>query len=285
VGQLILFGGGDGGGIYIGPNGVRPIPPFEPALVRQFRAVSALAGAVQGLTDLEAQEQLAPLLNKTSNLLVGQVEGAIGEIDAEAGIVYLDPEGGFVCGSTGRPPIPIPWPVDSLPGLDELVAADLLEPTMLEAVDVALREGVEPVELFEDPAAVAERLGVSLSERSVATLKGIAPANVESIADPVDREVVSFFHRALESGEHAATWATRPVKVANALKFELSDDARRRIERIVAAERSGIFDPSGPKESPAIAIGVVVAVVIMLVPTEAGITRLAVSDRSGLEKF
>ena len=32
AGRVILFGGGDGGGLIIGPHGVRPIPPFDPGL-------------------------------------------------------------------------------------------------------------------------------------------------------------------------------------------------------------------------------------------------------------
>jgi hypothetical protein len=39
---VILFGGGDAGGIIISDKGVRGIPPFDPGVLLQLRGVSAL---------------------------------------------------------------------------------------------------------------------------------------------------------------------------------------------------------------------------------------------------
>jgi hypothetical protein len=72
--KVILFGGGDGGGIIIGPDGVRPIPPWDPALRRQLRSISALLQAAQGLPDAEVRGELGELVNRLTNLSVTQVE-------------------------------------------------------------------------------------------------------------------------------------------------------------------------------------------------------------------
>lgn len=47
--QVILFGGGDGGGSIISPNGVRPIGPFYGSIRLQLRGLSALVGSLRGL--------------------------------------------------------------------------------------------------------------------------------------------------------------------------------------------------------------------------------------------
>lgn len=61
--RVILFGGGDGGGLIIGPNGVRPIPPFDPVLLKQIKAISQLTQAIQ-LADGTASRELASLTRR-----------------------------------------------------------------------------------------------------------------------------------------------------------------------------------------------------------------------------
>jgi len=40
--KVILFGGGDGGGIIIGPEGIKPIPPWNPDMAHGLRAIASL---------------------------------------------------------------------------------------------------------------------------------------------------------------------------------------------------------------------------------------------------
>jgi hypothetical protein len=281
--QVILFGGGDGGGILIGPNGVRPIPPFDPRVLRQLRAISALAGAAHELHAKDpVRRQLGPLVNKLTNLAVGQVEASVGALDNQHSLIYQDEDGGFTCGSTGKPPIPFPWPPTRFPSFGELVTSGVLGADLFDFIDAATKATISPAEFLERPAAVAEQLGVSLSERSAKGLEQIAPSRVGSIADPVDREVIQYFHRALESPDHSGRWASRPNEVSKELGIKLSSAA---LDRITAGAHSAILDPIGPRENPAVVVGVIVAVVIMLVPTEAGRAKLSVRDRSGVSKF
>ena len=41
---MILFGGGDGGGIIIDANGIHRIPPYDPGVLLQLKTASALVG-------------------------------------------------------------------------------------------------------------------------------------------------------------------------------------------------------------------------------------------------
>ncbi|MBI1805523.1 MAG: hypothetical protein HYR76_00565 [Ignavibacteria bacterium] len=106
--STFLFGGGDAGGIIIGPHGIKPIPPFDPGLSLQMKAISVLLQAQTNVGNKETQHQLAEIANRLNDLVVGEVQHAVGSMDAGSSIVYQDADGGFTCGSTGKPPIPFP---------------------------------------------------------------------------------------------------------------------------------------------------------------------------------
>lgn len=135
--------GNDGGGIEIGPHGIRRLPPWEPALLQQFHALAALANAGPQLGNKKIGGQLASLTNKLAGVVVAQVEGLVGPIDGEAGLVFDDVEGGFKCGSTGKPPIPIP-PRRFVSTLQQALAARMLETQLAHVGDPGLQvaEGV-----------------------------------------------------------------------------------------------------------------------------------------------
>lgn len=136
MGQII--GNSDGGGWEITPHGIRPIPPLEPAMLRQFKALAALANAQRDLANKKVQEQLAPITDQLAKLVVEQVESAVGGKVAEGGVFYDDPDGGFFCGSTG-PVHPIP-PRRILSDITQLMASNLLEAQRLRAGAPALQE-------------------------------------------------------------------------------------------------------------------------------------------------
>lgn len=277
--QIILFGGGDGGGLIIGPNGVRPIPPFDPSLRLQLRGLSALLNGITRMPEKQNRE-MGKLLNKVSNLLMEHVEAVVGRLEGENALIYQDDDGGFTCGSTGKPPIPIPWPPLQSPSITDLITNGVLEYDLVDFVNKAVAKEIKLAEILENPAAVAEKVGMSLSERTIQDLQQLAPSRLEFIADPVEQEVIQFFHKVAEDSRFLSTWATRPAEAANALKVQLSD---RAFERIVAGGSSAIFGP-GMVMHP-IAVAVAVGIVIMLVDKNAELARIPIRDRSGIAKF
>lgn len=277
--QVILFGGGDGGGLIIGPKGVRPIPPFDPSIRLQLRGLSALLNGITRMPQ-KPQREMGRLVNRVSNLIVEQVEAVVGKLEGENSLIYQDDDGGFTCGSTGKPPIPIPWPPLQSPSLADLIASGVLERELVDFVKDASAKGIKIKEILENPSAVADKLGIQLSDRTIQDLQQFAPSRLEKITDPVEREVLQFFHKVADDGRFLSTWATRPAEVATALKVQLSDKA---FDRIVAGGGSAIFDP-GSVMNP-IAVAVAVGIVIMLVDRDAELANIRVKDRSGIVKF
>jgi len=277
--QVILFGGGDGGGLIIGPNGVRPIPPFDPSIRLQLRGLSAMLAGITRIPE-KPQREMGKLVNRVSNLVMEQVEAVAGRLEGDNALIYQDEDGGFTCGSTGKPPIPIPWPPLQSPTLTDLIATGALEHDLIDFVKEAGDKKISITDVLEKPEEVAGRLGRKLSERTIQDLQQLAPSRLSQISNPTEREVVQFFHKVAGDGRFLSTWATRPTEAATALKVQLSDKA---FERIVAGGSSTIFDP-GTVMNP-IAVAVAVGVVIMLVTKDAGIVRIPVKDRSGIAKF
>ena len=69
--KVILFGGGDAGGLIIGSNGVRPIPPFDPSIRLQLRGLSALKNGIKCMPENpQTLREMGTLVNRVSNLVV-----------------------------------------------------------------------------------------------------------------------------------------------------------------------------------------------------------------------
>jgi hypothetical protein len=190
--QVILFGGGDGGGIIITAHGVRRIPPFDPGLRLELRGISALVQATLYGRDPNTQEYES-LVNKLSNHAIARVEAVVGALDEANSLIYQDDDGGFVCGTTGKPPIPVPHSGPSVPGLGDVLARGVMQPDLLEFVSAATQNKVPLREVLADPAGVAKRVKFRLSERSVNDLGQLKPANIDKIADPINRGIAHFF--------------------------------------------------------------------------------------------
>jgi hypothetical protein len=107
--MLILFGGGDGGGIEIGPDGkIHRIPPWNPEIMLQLKAVSALT-SVSTIHDATLTKEAGALAERLSTKVIPQVvTTAESTHPGDGSIAFVDGDGGFVCGSTGKHPIPIP---------------------------------------------------------------------------------------------------------------------------------------------------------------------------------
>lgn len=277
---VILFGGGDGGGLIIGPSGVQPIPPFDPALRNQLQSLAKLVYATRGVGPGTSRDRLMRLLNELSVEVVGAVELAIGELGNGGALIYTDDIGGFTCGSTGKPPIPFPWPPANMPPVDRLVRLGLVNREAVDLLRAAAEQQADIVAMLRDPRREAERLKLPASQDALAQIRGLGLGDPGAIADPVDREVVEFFHRA--AGQYALMerWAAEPLAVADELGIQLSNEAARRIVSANAANNLGAVG-GGAVMSPA-AVAIVVVIVIVVWTREA---EVAVSDRSGLEKF
>ena len=107
--MLILFGGGDGGGFEIGTDGkIHRIPPWNPEVMQQLKAVSALAGLAT-IHDGVLTKEAGAFAERLSTKVIPQVTKTIGTTPTgDTSVAFVDAEGGFVCGSTGKHPIPIP---------------------------------------------------------------------------------------------------------------------------------------------------------------------------------
>jgi hypothetical protein len=99
---VILFGGGDAGGIRITDHGIERIPPFDPEIVRQFKAVNALVR----VRSTELGRQVEELAARMTDHLVANVQKTAGA-GTGSSIVFMDVEDGFVCGN-GLRPVPFP---------------------------------------------------------------------------------------------------------------------------------------------------------------------------------
>lgn len=277
--KLILFGGGDAGGLLIGPHGVTPVPPFDPALRLQLRSIGTLVRAQEQIPDTNVRRQLSAAVTTLTNLAVSQVENVIGDIDDADGIVFQSDDGGFTCGSTGRPPIPIPWPPVNAPSLQRLITGGAISREAAEFLRTAAGNQANLIQLFRDPQTEAARVGLPLSPDIGVQLQTLNIGHPERIEDPIDREIVEFFHIAVADGRFVDQWAAHPSDVAERLGVKLSQAAN---DRIVAVSHShlGIRQP-GEVMSPA-AVAVVVVIVVVLWSNE---RKLPVTDLSGLDKF
>ncbi len=104
---VILFGGGDAGGIIITPHGIKRIPPWNPLITATLKGLQHLMHADVSIDDREISNEISGVAARLNDRIVGWVDNEVGSATS---IVFLDGDDGFVCGSTGKPPIPIPRP-------------------------------------------------------------------------------------------------------------------------------------------------------------------------------
>jgi hypothetical protein len=286
--SVILFGGGDGGGLLITDKGVRPIPPFDPGVRLALRSASAMVNSLEATHDGPTKTKKAKLAASLANLAVEQVEEAVGELQGDQALVYQDDDGGFYCGSTGKPPIPIPWPPSVIPSLPELMSAGLVEHDLVDLLQKAKAKGVRYTEVFEKPADVAKRVGATISEKTAQDLQLLAPSAVSKLKDPTDREILTFFHKVADDGRFLRDWLSRPAEVSSQLKVQLSEAA---MERIVTGGALSAFGARlGPNAFADIGVCVATAtaadvVIIAIVALSARDITDIIIDRSRLQKI
>ncbi len=278
----------DGPFLLIDKARTRRIPALDLATRNLADSLNRLTAVITVTKDAEADA-----LKKSAAALAGQlterIEGAVGPLDRDGGVVYTDAEGGFTCGSEGRPPIPLPPEPEVLPTPDELKSAGVLDSTSVRLLSRAIEHEMNVIELFEDPREIAEKLDVELDEEGISTLRSLAPSRIDRISDPVQREVVQYLHRVLEDGRYTDSFLAKPASVSAALDIKLSDAA---FDRILKGASTGLG--GGQFAEPvSIAVGITVIVVVdsivvglVVTATKASFEGLrTVTDRSGLQKF
>lgn len=279
--MVILFGGGDGGGLIITEHGVRPIPPFDPAIRASLKSAAAMVNAVAAIKSDKTRSKMAKMATSLSNLAVEQVEAVVGPLDAERSLIFQDSDGGFTCGSIGKPPIPLPWPPRSMPSVQDFIGAGVIDTDILELIHVVKDKKIALTGLFEKPAEVAKKLRLSLSEKSAKDLNLLAPSKLAGIKDETDREIVKFFHKVLEDGRYMDTWYSHPYDVAQSLKFKLSDAT---LERLITGGATS-FDERASAGGAAIVVGVAIVAVIAVKWAFTSEPSQIIRDRSGIEKI
>ena len=233
VKTVILSDGGIAGGLMVTASGVRSILPFNPVVRLSLKSAAAMVNAVASAPSGNPRRKMARLATSLCNLAVEQVEEVVGPLGADRSLIYQDDDGGFSCGSTGKPPVPVIWPPRSMPSVSEVLDAGVIELDLVELVQKAHNAKIPLTDLYENPEEIAKKLDVTISEKSAKCLRLLAPSKLDDIKNPVDREIVEFFHKVTDDGRFVDTWFTQPYEVSQKLKCRLSDAA---IERLVSGE-------------------------------------------------
>ncbi len=274
--KVIIFGGGDGGGIRITPNGIKPIPPFGPPFLFQIRALNELAHAFYRMREKDSVRLLGDVITKLTGAVLTQLEAQVGEIDADNGLIYQGMSGGFSCGSTGKPPIPFPWPVDPRRTVVDMVSRGILDTQTISFLEQAADHKVDVFTVAQNPRAAASRIGVNLTpevEQSLLTLN----LDKSKIENPIDKEIIEFYLKVVHDGRYIADWVVDPAMVSERLKLKVSQLA---LDRVFDIRDFGLQQVGS--SLPAYAVAVVIVIVIIAWTHE---VELPVIDRSGIAKL
>jgi hypothetical protein len=258
--KVILFGGGDGGGLVVTEQGVRPIPPFDPGILFNLRAANAMLKSSLAVRQDKMRTKISKSAAGLCNLAIEQIEEVVGPLDGNSALIYEDDEGGFSCGSTGKPPIPFPWPVQSIPSVQTYIAGGIVGADLVAVVQAAHARKMSLARVFASPEEVATELGLTLSAKSAADLRGLAPDKLNAIKNPIERDVVKFFQKVVNDGRFVEDWFSRPYEVSKSLGHKLSEAALELI--LTGSARRGGGPVSDDAGSYAIAAGIWVGVCI-----------------------
>lgn len=274
--KVIIFNGGREGAIILGEKSFRPIPPFNLAVLRKLKGILNLSQALTFSAFKDDEKRFDTLVNKVSNIVIEEIEGIIGPLDPEYSIVFQDDDGGFTCGSTGKPPIPFPWPPQKIPSIDYMISQGILEQELIDYLSKATSNNIDFKKMFESPAEVAEELQMKISTKTISDLQLLAPKNLKMMKNKGDREVMEFFYKIVEDGRFVNTWMLEPYETAMKLRVELSKDA---IDRIIGGSSIKIIDSVA-----SILIHIVVHIVVEII-LERGDLDILIRDYSGLNKL
>jgi hypothetical protein len=103
---VVLFGGGDAGGVILTEHGIKPIPPWNPYGLGQLRALSALVAARAAAGRRKADKALDGIIETLTRSVMDAANEDFGSL-GNGGILFADEEDGVYCGSTGPVHVPI----------------------------------------------------------------------------------------------------------------------------------------------------------------------------------
>jgi hypothetical protein len=103
---VLLFGGGDGGGVILTEHGIKPIPPWTPFNLNQLRGLSALVSAKAALGARKPAKDLDDLIGTLNRAVMSAANADFGSL-GNGGILFAGDEDGVYCGSTGPVHVPI----------------------------------------------------------------------------------------------------------------------------------------------------------------------------------
>lgn len=287
-----LFIYGDRGAVLITSAGSRRLPPFSISIQKQLKSLNELVHAAHyeiGNKKQNIQQQV----NRLSNQVVGALEDIVGPLDPEAGVVYDDVDGGFTCGSTGKPPIPIPPEPQPYAGVGELLERGVVDSDMLEFLTKVNAKSVNQLEAFENPSKVAEDLGIKISLRTEHDLNALASSKLNDIDHEEIKELIEFLHSVIKDGRYVDEWMARPAHVADELGLELGPKTLEEIMQMgsikdqshAAAPALAVLVTPVPISAGVVATVAVVAVVATVVSSSAGRLQTLVIDRSNIKKL
>jgi len=281
---LVIVNGGAEGGLVLTSHGIVAAVPFDPDLLNTLKGTAKLVIAMHMSKDKDIAAKLARMAIGTANLSVEMSENLFGQLNPDRAIVFQDADGGFTCGSTGKPPLPISWPPRPFKDANELIRAGVIEADVLELLRVSKAKNKDLTEVFEKPAATAKELGLPLSAKSAENLSLLAPSQVSKVKDPVDQEMLRLFHAVLKDGRFTQTWFERPQEVSQSLNIKVSETALERILGVTGQARLGESVQVSAIAAGVIWAGVCIAVGTLFVGQMNPIDTL-ITDRSGAAKF
>lgn len=103
---VVLFGGGDAGGVILTEHGIKPIPAWNPYGLGQLRALSALVAARATVGPRRVDRALDQMIEALSRSVMDAANEDFGSL-GNGGILFTDDEDGVYCGSTGPVHVPI----------------------------------------------------------------------------------------------------------------------------------------------------------------------------------
>jgi len=121
------------------------------------------------------------------------------------------------------PPRPVTWPPTGNSSIEDLVAGSTLPGDLIAFLRRSTQTDLQVTDILEDPVAAARSIDFPLSQAAAASLRKLAPSQLAAVTDPVDRELVGFFHKVVADGRYIDTWASQPAAVASSIGVTLSD--------------------------------------------------------------
>lgn len=283
--------GASGEGMQIRGTGDRVAAIVPPAVLRNLQAIGSLLSAKDAVAEVAANQLVKMATEINHSVRIGLEQSF--EIDDNTVITFVNPEGGFVCGSTGQPPLPLPvspsW-LDSQKGRAlRGIGGDLLKAYGLdEDAALFLREAIERKadvrNLFLEPERAAADAGVQLSPEVSRQLEFIRKG--EGRMSGPEAEVLEFVNRVVKDGRHIREWAVEPRETAKQLGVRVSDEAFQMIENGINVDMRNILGgrtPHNPEVASSV-IGIVITIGIAMYSSYE-VERPHVVDQSGLRKF